>query len=263
MHTVLSIAGSDCSGGAGIQADLKTITAHRLYGMSVITALTAQNTMGVQRVLPIGADFVTAQLDSIFTDIYPDSVKIGMIPDLSVAQAIVACLRRFEARNIVIDPVLSSSSGQALSHTDSLPFLWQHLFPLARLITPNLPEMEILCGFPISSREDMVQGAQTFYSLLHVPILVKGGHLVHDEAADLLYDGHEVHWFSHTRLQNPNTHGTGCTLSSAIACNLANGLSLKDSVAQAKNYLTGAIRAGLSLGHGRGPLNHMYKDTSL
>lgn len=262
MRTVLSIAGSDCSGGAGIQADLKTIAAHRLYGMTVITALTAQNTLGVQRVLPIDADFVTAQLDSIFTDIEPDSVKIGMIPDLSVAQAIVACLRRFEARNIVIDPVLVSTSGQALSRTDSLPFFLRHLFPLASLITPNLPEMEILCGFPITCREEMVQGAQSLYSLLRVPILVKGGHLAQDEAADLLYDGCEIDWFSHPRLQNPNTHGTGCTLSSAIACNLANGLSLRDSVAQAKNYLTGAIQSGLSLGHGRGPLNHMYKDTS-
>ena len=263
MRTVLSIAGSDCSGGAGIQADLKTIAAHRLYGMSVITALTAQNTLGVQRVLPIGADFVTAQLDSIFTDIYPDSIKIGMIPDLPVAQAIVACLRHFEAKNIVIDPVMASTSGQVLSRTDSLQFLLQHLFPLARLITPNLPEMEILCGFPIVNREDMVRGALSLYARIQVPILVKGGHLAQNEAADLLYDGYEFHWFSHARLQNPNTHGTGCTLSSAIACNLANGLSLKDSVAQAKDYLTGAIRAGLSLGHGRGPLNHMYKDTSL
>ena len=168
MRTVLSIAGSDCSGGAGIQADLKTIAAHRLYGMSVITALTAQNTLGVQRVLPIGADFVTAQLDSIFTDIYPDSVKIGMIPDLSVAQAIVACLRHFEAKNIVIDPVMASTSGQVLSRTDSLQFLLQHLFPLARLITPNLPEMEILCGFPIVNQKAMVQGAQSLFSVLHV-----------------------------------------------------------------------------------------------
>lgn len=263
MRTVLSIAGSDCSGGAGIQADLKTITAHRLYGMSVVTALTAQNTLGVQRVLPVPADFIVSQLDSIFCDIYPNSVKIGMIPDLAAAEAIVGRLLSYQAPKIVIDPVMISTSGHPLSDTETTEYLLHNLFPLAELVTPNLPELETLCGFCVKSREDMLRGARELYRIIHVPILVKGGHLVEDTAEDLLYDGVKTFWFSSPRLPNPNTHGTGCTLSSAIACGLAQGLSLYDSVSRAKTYITGAIRAGLSLGHGRGPLCHMYKDTSL
>lgn len=257
MNTVLTIAGSDCSGGAGIQADLKTMAAHGVYGMSVITALTAQNTMGVYGVFEIEPTFVAQQLDAVFGDIVPDAVKIGMVSNYEIIDTIVTKLKDYSIKNIVLDPVMISTSGRKLLNDEAMDAVIHKLFPVADLITPNIPEAEVLAQMTISGTNDMVRAAKKIGTMLPGSVLLKGGHLT-DCADDLLYYNGKAVWIPGERINNPNTHGTGCTLSSAIACGLATGLSLEHSVRKAKEYLNGALGAHLVLGRGRGPLNHMW-----
>lgn len=258
IPTALTIAGSDSSGGAGIQADLKTMTVHGVFGMSVVTALTAQNTKGVEGILDVEASFVSRQMKAVFSDIKPDAVKIGMVPSEDTIIAITEGLLNYEPAHIIIDPVMVSTSGSSLLDEKAVDLLKSHLLPLATLVTPNVPEAEKLSGLSITSEEDMVNAAKKIGQAIKGAVLVKGGHFGAD-ARDLLYEKGELHWYSSPRIDNPNTHGTGCTLSSAIASNLALGYSLHDSVSLAKAYISGAIKDGLDLGTGRGPLNHMYK----
>lgn len=258
MKTVLTIAGSDCSGGAGIQADIKTITAHNMYAMSAITALTAQNTTGVYGVCDTSAEFVAQQLDCIFTDIEPDAVKIGMVSSWTIIETIAEKLTQYRAKNIVVDPVMFSTSGHALMSEDAMDTLKKKLIPLASVITPNIPEAESLCGCPIETSEQMLKAAKNIAGLLPGSVLMKGGHWK-DRADDLLYTAGKTVWFRSEKIDNSNTHGTGCTLSSAIACNLAAGYDMETSVRNAKEYITGALKAGLNLGRGNGPLNHCFQ----
>lgn len=255
MLPVLTIAGSDSSGGAGIQADLKTMTAHRAYGMSVICALTAQNTTGVTGILNIPPDFITAQMDAVFTDIPPRATKLGMLSSSDIIRTVAAGLKKYAAPNIVVDPVMVAESGAKLLADDAAQALIADLLPLADIITPNLYEAQILSGQTITTRQDMSTAAKKLAALTPAAILIKGGHLVGD-ATDLLYWQGEEHWFSAPRIANPNSHGTGCTLSSAIACRLAAGHTIPEAVELAKAYLTDALAANLDLGHGKGPLNH-------
>ena len=257
MKKVLTIAGSDCSGGAGIQADIKTITVHKMYAMSAITALTAQNTTGVYGILEAGADFVAKQLDCIFTDIPPDAVKIGMVSSSEIICAIADKLEEYGAERLVVDPVMVSTSGSRLLSEEAVAALKARLLTLADIITPNIPEAEVLCGFKISGCEEMLLAAEKLSKTISGAVLIKGGHQV-NTANDLLYYKGEATWFMGQRVSNPNTHGTGCTLSSAIACNLAAGLSPAESVKNAKDFLTGALKDGMDLGKGSGPLNHVY-----
>ncbi|MBS7008711.1 bifunctional hydroxymethylpyrimidine kinase/phosphomethylpyrimidine kinase [Anaerostipes sp.] len=258
MKTVLTIAGSDCSGGAGIQADLKTMDAHGVYGMSAIAALTAQNTIGVADIYHVSKDFLEQQLDCIFTDIFPDAVKIGMIPEKELIQAAAEKLKEYDAKNIVLDPVMVSTSGSRLLSEDAIGFLKETLFPAADIITPNVPEAEVLSGVRIRSKEDMQEAAEKIGEYFDGYILVKGGHSVEDANDCLFYRGKKK-IFRGTRVENENTHGTGCTLSSAIACNLAMGCDMETSIQNSKEYITGALLDGLDLGKGNGPLNHMYR----
>lgn len=255
MKTALTIAGSDCSGGAGIQADLKTFTAHKVYGMSVITALTAQNTQGVFGVFDIPADMVGQQLDAVFTDIYPDAVKIGMVYLPEIIAMIAEKLRQYEAKNIVIDPVMVSTSGHSLMEHSSISALKRDLLPLADLLTPNLSEASILSGIEIQNRKDMLEAAGLISQDFPGAVLIKGGHRSQD-SDDLLYNQGQIHWYRGERIQTENTHGTGCTLSSAIASNLALGLPVPAAIARGKEYINAALSAGLCLGKGDGPVNH-------
>ncbi|MCQ2464149.1 MAG: bifunctional hydroxymethylpyrimidine kinase/phosphomethylpyrimidine kinase [Oscillospiraceae bacterium] len=257
MKKVLTIAGSDCSGGAGIQADIKTISAHGMYAMSAVTALTAQNTTGVSGIFSVTPEFVGAQLDSIFTDIFPDSIKTGMLSEPGIISIIAEKILEYKAANVVTDPVMISTSGSRLISEDALEVLTEKLFPLARVITPNIPEAEVLSGIKISGTEDMEKAARIIAEKTSAAVLVKGGHSISD-ATDLLLENGKVMTFSAQRIDNPNTHGTGCTLSSAIACGLAAGLNVSESVRAAKEYLTGALRAQLNLGRGSGPVDHLY-----
>ena len=257
MFTALTIAGSDSSGGAGIQADIKTMTAHGVYAMSAITALTAQNTTGVQDILEATPAFLAEQLDCVFTDIPPDAVKIGMVSSAALIRIIGEKLRQYGAKSIVVDPVMVSTSGSRLISEEAVETLKQELFPLAAVITPNIPEAEVLAGFEIRTPEDMETAARHIGEAFHCAVLCKGGHQV-NSANDYLWQENGGRWFLGKRIDNPNTHGTGCTLSSAIASNLAKGLSLEQAVEQAKDYLSGALAAMLDLGKGSGPLNHMF-----
>lgn len=257
MKCVLTAAGSDSSGGAGIQADLKTMTVHGVYGMSVITALTAQNTTGVSGILEIPGNFVSQQMDSVFTDIRPDAVKIGMVSGIDIIQALGEKLREHDAKNIVLDPVMVASSGARLLTDEAVSTLIRELIPLADVVTPNIPEAEVLSGIAIRSHEDMERAASLILKLGCRAVLVKGGHLS-GSADDLLYGRDKVRWFRGERFATANTHGTGCTLSSALASNLALGLALEPGVLKAKAYVAGALRADLRLGKGCGPLNHMW-----
>nr|MBP3598971.1 bifunctional hydroxymethylpyrimidine kinase/phosphomethylpyrimidine kinase [Eubacterium sp.] len=254
---VLTIAGSDCSGGAGIQADLKTMLANGVYGMSVITALTAQNTMGVSAISEVTPTFLRQQLKAVLEDIFPDAVKIGMVPSAALMDVVAEELTRYNVANIVLDPVMIATSGSRLMDEKAVKTLKETLLPLATLVTPNIPEAEVLSGMNIQSEEDMVAAAKTISDAYECAVLCKGGHRVND-ANDLLYDHGEMIWFYGARIENPNTHGTGCTLSSAIASNLANGLSLEMAVQDAKSYIEGALAAMLDLGNGSGPLDHGY-----
>lgn len=257
MHTALTIAGSDSSGGAGIQADLKTMTAHGVYGMSAVTALTAQNTMGVTEILAVPPAFLAAQLDAVFADIPPDAVKIGMVADAALIYVIAEKLDEYDAKNVVVDPVMVATSGARLISEDAVEALVSELLPRAALITPNIPEAEVLADMAITDRTAMTAAAARIHERTHAAVLMKGGHSV-DDANDLLVDDTGARWFEGRRIATSNTHGTGCTLSSAIASNLARGIDTDTAVAQAKAYLSGALAAGLDLGHGSGPLAHTF-----
>ena len=254
MKTALTIAGSDSSGGAGIQADIKTMTANGVYAMSAITALTAQNTTGVTGIMEVTPDFLKEQLDCIFTDIRPDAVKTGMVSSSALIKVIAERLRFYGAENIVVDPVMVATSGARLISEDAIETLKKELLPLATVITPNIPEAEVLSGRRVNSKEDMERVALEIYGC---SVLCKGGHSIND-ANDLLYDGQALIWFKGKRIDNPNTHGTGCTLSSAIASGLAKGYDLPTAVKGAKNYISGALAAMLDLGKGSGPMNHAF-----
>ena len=257
MKTALTIAGSDSSGGAGIQADIKTMTANGVYAMSAITALTAQNTTGVTGIFETTPDFLAKQLDAVFTDIFPDAVKIGMVSSAELIEVIAEKLRFYGAKNIVVDPVMVATSGSKLLRDDAVKALTEQLLPMADLLTPNIPEAEILSGRSISDAAGMEAAARYISETYHCSVLCKGGHQVHD-ADDLLWRNGSGKWFRGRRIQNPNTHGTGCTLSSAIASNLAKGYDLDTSVERAKAYISGALSAMLDLGHGSGPMDHMF-----
>ncbi len=265
VPAVLSIAGSDSSGGAGIQADIKTITAHRLFAETAVTAITAQNTTGVRAVLDVAPDIVAAQIDAVFEDIPPAAVKIGMVSSAAIIEAIADRLEHWGAANVVVDPVMVATSGARLIGEDAVDALVGRLFPLATVITPNIREAEVLGGATVESSHDQEVLARQLAERFGCAALVKGGHNVND-ANDVLAmpapGGNDIArtmWFRHTRVETDNTHGTGCTLSSAIACGLAQSLILPDAVNQAKAYLTGALAAGLDLGHGSGPVNHMWQ----
>ena len=255
--TALTVAGSDCSGGAGIQADLKTMTMNGVYAMSAITALTAQNTTGVTAITEVTPEFLQQQIDMIFDDIRPDAVKIGMVSNASLIETIADRLIFWNAQNIVVDPVMVSTSGTDLMQSTAVKTLKERLLPLATLATPNIPEAEVLSGLTIRDENDMIAAAKAIYEECGCAVLLKGGHSIFD-ANDLLYSKNGIQWFHGKRISNPNTHGTGCTLSSAIASNLAKGYSLKQSVQNAKEYLSGALSSGLDLGRGSGPLHHSF-----
>ena len=257
MKTALTIAGSDSSGGAGIQADIKTMTANGVYAMSAITALTAQNTTGVTGIFEATPEFLAQEIDAIFTDIYPDAVKIGMVSSAELIETIAAKLKEYGAKHIVVDPVMVATSGAKLLRDDAVTALCEKLLPLAEVLTPNIPEAEILSGMTIQNAADMERAAQTISEKYGCAVLCKGGHQIND-ADDLLWRDGAGKWFKGRRIDNPNTHGTGCTLSSAIAANLAKGFDLDTAVRRAKDYLSGALAAMLDLGAGSGPMDHAF-----
>ena len=257
MRTALTIAGSDSSGGAGIQADIKTMTANGVFATSAITALTAQNTTGVTDILEATPSFLAAELDAVFTDIFPDAVKIGMVSSAELITVIADKLRQYGARHIVVDPVMVATSGSKLLRDDAIGALTERLLPLAEVLTPNIPEAEILAGMEIRNPADMETAARAISEKYGCAVLCKGGHDLND-ANDLLWKNGQARWFKGRRIDNPNTHGTGCTLSSAIASNLAKGYELDQAVERAKAYISGALAAQLDLGKGRGPMNHMF-----
>ena len=257
MQTALTIAGSDCSGGAGIQADIKTMMANGVYAMSAITALTAQNTLGVTGIMEVTPDFLAKQLDAVFTDIRPDAVKIGMVASGTLIEVIAEKLEQYHAENVVVDPVMVATSGSRLISEEAVAVLKDKLFPLATVMTPNIPETEVLFEEKIATAADMEKAAVMIYEKYHVAVLCKGGHSLND-ANDYLYTDKGGEWLQGERIDNPNTHGTGCTLSSAIAAQLAKGADLTDAVTKAKQYISGALADGLDLGKGSGPLNHGF-----
>lgn len=260
MRTALTIAGSDSSGGAGIQADIKTMTANGVFAMSAITALTAQNTTGVAEIMEASPEFLKQQIDCIFTDIRPDAVKIGMVSSAELIIAIAEKLAEYQAENIVVDPVMVATSGAKLISDDAIDTLKERLLPMADILTPNIPESEVLSDMEIRTEEDMIKAAEKISENYHCAVLLKGGHQLND-ANDLLYRNGSYRWFYGKRIDNPNTHGTGCTLSSAIASNLAKGFDMDTSVERAKAYISGALGAMLDLGKGSGPMNHAFDIT--
>jgi len=257
VNTALTIAGSDSSGGAGIQADIKTMIANGVYAMSAITALTAQNTTGVRGIFEVTPEFLAMQIDSVFTDIRPDAVKIGMVASEGLIDVISDRLRFYQAENIVVDPVMVSTSGSKLISDHAIDALKKKLLPLAALLTPNIPEAEVLSGMPVKTADDMIGAAKYISETYGCAVLCKGGHQMND-ANDLLYRDGVCRWFYGSRICNPNTHGTGCTLSSAIASNLAKGCGMETAVERAKEYISGALGAMLDLGKGSGPINHGF-----
>ena len=257
MKTALTIAGSDSSGGAGIQADIKTMTANGVYAMSAVTALTAQNTTGVYGILESTPEFLASQLDCVFTDIFPDAVKTGMVSSTGLIEVIADKLKQYKAKNIVVDPVMVATSGSRLISQEAVDALKELLLPLATVLTPNIPEAEVLSGLTISGPADMEKAAQAIGETYGCAVLCKGGHDLND-ANDLLWRNGTCKWFHGRRIDNPNTHGTGCTLSSAIASNLAKGYDLDTAVERAKAYLSGALAAMLDLGAGQGPMDHLF-----
>lgn len=258
--TVLAVAGSDSSGGAGIQADIKSLTAHNIYAMTAITALTAQNSKGVQDALYVRPEFLKAQLDSVFDDMPVDAIKIGMLPNSELMETLADSLEKHPQIPVVLDPVMVATSGSDLMEAEALAILKSRLIPLSRIVTPNIPEAEALSGRPIQSREDMIAAAQSLsQSFPETAILIKGGHLP-GEAADYLIDGDHATWFEGEHIESTNTHGTGCSLSSAIAAGLAQGRDLAEAVRQAKDYVTGALASKDDYGcSGPGPLDHMWR----
>lgn len=257
MKTALSIAGSDSSGGAGIQADIKTMLMNGVYAMSAVTALTAQNTTGVRAILEVPPEFLKQQIDAVFEDIYPHAVKIGMVSSSELIHVIAERLRYYRAGNVVVDPVMVSTSGSSLMKDDAVRTMVKELFPIAGVVTPNIPEAQVLSGIRIEGEEDMVRAATDIGEAYGCAVLLKGGHRISD-ANDLLYADGQLSWFYGNRILNPNTHGTGCTLSSAIAANLAKGFSVAESVKRAKEYISGALAAMLDLGQGSGPMDHGF-----
>ena len=257
MKTALTVAGSDCSGGAGIQADLKTMTMNGVYAMSAITALTAQNTTGVRAIQESTPEFLKHQLDAVFEDILPDAVKIGMVSSSDLIITTADRLLYHHAQNIVLDPVMISTSGSALIKDDAIDALKTYLLPIAALVTPNIPEAELLSGITVRDEGDMCSAAEKIADLFNCAVLLKGGHSIND-ANDLLCTENGFRWFRGKRINNPNTHGTGCTLSSAIASNLAKGYGLETSVQRAKDYISAALADMLDLGRGSGPMNHAF-----
>ena len=257
MKTSMTIAGSDSSGGAGIQADIKTMTADGVYAMSAITALTAQNTTGVTSIMEVTPQFLEEQIVANVTDIFPDSVKTGMVASSSLIKVIADSIKKFNLNNIVVDPVMVATSGAKLIADDAIISLKKELLPLATIITPNIPEAEVLSEIKIHNSSDMEKAAKIIFEKFGCSVLLKGGHNLND-ANDFLLTSTDKVWFSGKRIDNPNTHGTGCTLSSAIASNLAKGFSVKESVQNAKTYISGALSAMLDLGKGSGPLNHAF-----
>lgn len=257
MKTALTIAGSDCSGGAGIQADIKTMTVNGVYAMSVITALTAQNTTGVFGIYEVSREFLRKQLNAVFEDITPDAVKIGMVSSTGLLEEIACCLKEHKAKNIVLDPVMVSTSGSKLIEEEAIILMKSKLLPMAKLVTPNIPEAEVLTGKKIKNKNDMITAASEINKAYGCAVLIKGGHSI-DDADDLLVSNLGIRWFKEERINSTNTHGTGCTLSSAIASLIAKGKTTEDAILLAKEYITGALKAGLDLGKGCGPLNHSY-----
>ena len=257
MKTALSIAGSDSCGGAGIQADIKTMTMNGVYAMSAVTALTAQNTTGVTGILESSPEFLEQQINMVFEDIRPDAVKIGMVSSSELIKVIADRLKFYKAENVVVDPVMIATSSARLIKTDAVKTLEAELFPIACVITPNISEAESLSGMEIHSADDMIKATKTIFDKHGCSVLLKGGHSIND-ANDLLYTANGCTWFEGRRIANPNTHGTGCTLSSAIAANLAKGFTLEMSVKRAKDYISNALAAMLDLGHGSGPINHAF-----
>ena len=261
MEAVLSIAGSDSSGGAGIQADIKTIAAHRLFAETAITALTAQNTLGVTGVLDVDPAFVAKQIDAVFEDIRPAAVKVGMVSSAAIIEAVADALERHAAANIVVDPVMVATSGARLIGDDAIEALKARLLPLADVVTPNMPEAAVLAGFEVVDEASMERAALRLAEAGTGAALVKGGHR-HDRADDVLVTAEgDVVWLRAPRVDTENAHGTGCTLSSAIACGLAKGLPMEEAVRAAKDYVRGALAAGLNLGKGSGPLDHMWESS--
>ena len=257
MRTALTIAGTDPSGGAGIQADIKTMTMNGVFAMSAVTALVAQNTTGVKSIMEVTPDFLAEQLDCVFTDIFPDAVKTGMVSSVPLIETIADKLRQYGPRYIVVDPVMVATAGSKLLRDDAIDTLKKQLLPLASVVTPNIPEAEILSGRRIESAADMEAAARSISETYGCAVLCKGGHNLND-ANDLLWRDGAGKWFQGRRIQNPNTHGTGCTLSSAIAANLAKGYGLDEAVERAKTYISGALAAMLDLGHGSGPMDHAF-----
>lgn len=260
MKTALTIAGSDSGGGAGIQADIKTMTMNGVFATCAITALTAQNTLGVTGIMDVSAEFLAKELDAVFTDIPPDAVKIGMVSATSIIETIAEKLIEYKAKNIVLDPVMVATSGAKLISDDAIYALTEKLIPLATLITPNIPEAEVLADMKITSVEDMLSASKIISEKYNCAVLCKGGHSLND-SNDLLYSAGNYKWFNGKRIDNPNTHGTGCTLSSAIASNLAKGYDLETSIQRAKDYISGALNAMLDLGAGSGPMKHNFNLT--
>ena len=257
LKTVLTIAGSDSSGGAGVQADIKTLTANGVYAMSALTALTAQNTIGVKSVMDVSPEFMKEQLECVFEDIFPDAIKIGMIPNRDVMCVIADLFDKYKAKNIVLDTVMISTSGTRLMADDAIDVFKERMIPKASLVTPNIPESEALTGIKIHSKDDMAAAAKAINEKYRCSVLCKGGHF-DGGADDLLYHDRTYEWFMEERIDNPNTHGTGCTLSSAIAANLAKGYDMYEAVKRAKEYITGALKAMLDLGKGNGPMHHGF-----
>ena len=257
MKTALTIAGSDSSGGAGIQADLKAMTMNGVFAMSAVTALTAQNTTGVSGIFEVSPEFLAQQIDAVFTDIRPCAVKIGMVSSAPLIETIAERLRFYKAEHIVVDPVMVATSGSKLLRDDAVQALTEKLLPMAEVVTPNIPEAEILSGMKITDAAGMEAAAQRISEKYHCAVLCKGGHQIND-ADDLLWRNGCGKWFRGRRIDNPNTHGTGCTLSSAIASNLAKGYPLDAAVERAKAYISGCLSAMLDLGKGSGPMDHMF-----
>lgn len=255
---ILTIAGSDCSGGAGIQADIKTISALKGYAASVITAITAQNTLGVQAVYPLPADIVEAQIKSVMDDLHPNAVKIGMVHDSSIVHAVFQCLQKYKPEVVIYDPVMISTSGRRLMTEETVQTIKDELFPLCTLITPNLDEASFLLNQTIMDIKTMENAVCRLSDNYHTSVLIKGGHLIGNEMCDILYSEGHIHRFKHQKIESRNLHGTGCTLSSAIATFLAKGKRLEEAVRQAKAYINIAIGNGkeLQIGQGNGPLGH-------
>lgn len=260
MKTALTIAGSDSGGGAGIQADIKTFSAHGVFGMSVITSVTAQNTVEVRSVQHIENDIIRDQIAAVLEDIGADAVKIGMLGSAKIVGLVAEMLTEYPPEYVIVDPVMISKSGHRLLEDDAAFELKNKLIPIATLVTPNIPEAEVLSDFTIQSKQDLYKACEAIHQLGAQAVFLKGGHLA-GNPDDLFYDGKTFTWFKSERIQTSNTHGTGCTLSAAIAANLALGQNLLQAIGNAKEYITGAIQNSLSIGNGHGPLNHFYRQS--